>query len=48
MPLIPAETGRSLWIWGQPGLQNEFQGSQGCYIEKQTKKQKQKQKTEQN
>ena len=24
-----AEAGRSLWVWGQPGLQSEFQDSQG-------------------
>jgi hypothetical protein len=24
-----AKTGESLWIWGQPGLQSEFQDSQG-------------------
>jgi hypothetical protein len=23
-----AEAGRSLWVWGQPGLQSEFQNSQ--------------------
>jgi hypothetical protein len=23
-----AESGGSLWVWGQPGLQNEFQNSQ--------------------
>jgi hypothetical protein len=36
MPLIPA-LGRQrqvdFWVWGQPGLQSEFQDSQG-YIEK--------------
>ena len=29
-----AEAGRFLWAKGQPGLQNEIQGSQGCYTEK--------------
>jgi hypothetical protein len=24
-----AEAGRSLWVWGQPGLHSEFQVSQG-------------------
>ena len=28
-----AEAGRSLWVQNQPGLQSEFQGSQG-YTEK--------------
>jgi hypothetical protein len=30
-PLIPweAEAGKSLWIWGQPYLQREYQESQG-------------------
>ena len=28
-----AEAGRSLWVWGQPGLQRKFQGSKS-YIEK--------------
>jgi hypothetical protein len=28
-----AEAGRSLWVWGQPGLQRKFQDSQG-YTEK--------------
>jgi hypothetical protein len=28
-----AEAGRSLWVWGQPGLQSEFQGSQ-VYVER--------------
>jgi hypothetical protein len=36
MPLIPA-LGRQrqvdFWVWGQPGLQSEFQDSQG-YTEK--------------
>ena len=27
------EAGGSLWLWGQPGLQSEFQDSQG-YTEK--------------
>ena len=49
MPLIPA-LGRQrqvdFWVWGQPGLQSEFQDSQGytqkpC-LENQNKKQKQK------
>jgi hypothetical protein len=52
MPLIPAR-GRQrqadFWVWGQPGLQSEFQESQG-YTEKpclektnkQTNKQKKK------
>jgi hypothetical protein len=39
------------WVWGQPGLQSEFQDSQGytekpC-LEKQTKKQKQTKKERQ-
>ena len=50
------ETGRSLWIWGQCGLQSEFQDSQSYMIRpclkrnkhnnnnKQTNKQKQKSK----
>jgi hypothetical protein len=25
-----AEAGRSLWVWGQPGLQSKFQDSLGC------------------
>jgi hypothetical protein len=50
-PLIPA-LGRQrqvdFWVWGQPGLQSEFQDSQGytekpC-LEKQKQKQKQKNK----
>ena len=39
------EAGGSLWVWDQPGLQSEFQDSQGCYTE--TLSQKQKQKTDQ-
>jgi hypothetical protein len=49
-PLIPA-LGRQrqvdLWVWGQPGLQSEFQDSQG-YTEKlgleKPKKEKEKKK----
>jgi hypothetical protein len=36
MPLIPAlgkQRQADFWVWGQPGLQSEFQDSQG-YIEK--------------
>jgi hypothetical protein len=36
MPLIPAlgrQRQEDFWVWGQPGLQSEFQDSQG-YIEK--------------
>jgi hypothetical protein len=29
-----AETGESLRVRGQPGLQNKFQDSQGYYVEK--------------
>jgi hypothetical protein len=32
MPLIPElrrEKQANLWVWGQPGLQSEFQDSQG-------------------
>jgi hypothetical protein len=36
--------GRSLWVWGQPGLQSEFQDSQGCYKEKPCLKKKKKKK----
>jgi hypothetical protein len=35
-PLIPAlgrQSKADFWVWGQPGLQNEFQDSQG-YTEK--------------
>jgi hypothetical protein len=53
MPLIPA-LGRlrqvDFWVRGQPGLQSEFQDSQG-YTDKpcpKKQKQKQKQKTKQN
>ena len=28
-----ADTGRSLWVWGQPGLKNKFQDNQS-YTEK--------------
>jgi hypothetical protein len=43
MPLIPA-LGRQrqvdFWVWGQPGLQSEFQDSQGyTVLKKQTNKQ---------
>jgi hypothetical protein len=52
-PLIPA-LGRQrqvdFWVWGQPGLQSEFQDSQGyaekpCLKKKKKQKQKKKQKT---
>jgi hypothetical protein len=36
MPLIPAlgrQRQADFWVWGQPGLQSEFQDSQG-YTEK--------------
>jgi hypothetical protein len=36
MPLIPAlgrQRQADFWVWGQPGLQSEFQDSQS-YIEK--------------
>ena len=50
-PLIPAlgrQRQADFWVWGQPGLQSEFQDSQGytgkpC-LEKQNKKNKTKQK----
>lgn len=29
MPLIPEKAGGSLWVQGQPGLQSQFQDSQG-------------------
>ena len=35
-----AEAERSLWVWGQPGLQSEFQDSQG-YTEKLSQKTRQ-------
>ena len=38
-----AETGGSLWVWGQPGLQSEFQDSQD-YTEKPCLEKKQKEK----
>jgi hypothetical protein len=48
-PLIPAlERQRQVdfWVWGQPGLQSEFQYSQGCtekpFLEKAKKKKKKK------
>jgi hypothetical protein len=52
MPLIPTlgrQRQADFWVWGQPGLQSEFQNSQG-YTEKpcpekpnkETNKQKQK------
>jgi hypothetical protein len=51
MPLIPA-FGRQrqvdFWVWGQPGLQSEFQDSQGYtekpYLEKQKQTNKQQKK----
>jgi hypothetical protein len=51
-PLIPAlgrQRQANFWVWGQPGLQSEFQGSQGytekpC-LEKNKNKQTNKQKT---
>jgi hypothetical protein len=50
MPLIPAigrQRQADFWIWGQPGLQSEFQDSQG-YTEKpcQEKPKKKKKKKE--
>jgi hypothetical protein len=55
MPLVPA-LGRQrqvdFWVWGQPGLQSEFQDSQGYsekpYLENKTKQNKTKQKQNQN
>jgi hypothetical protein len=49
MPLIPAlgkQRQADFWVWGQPGLQSEFQDSQGyteepC-LQKQNKTNKQK------
>ena len=35
-----AEAGGSLWIQGQPGLQSEFQDSQGCTEKPYLKRQK--------
>jgi hypothetical protein len=46
-PLIPAlgrQRQADLWVWGQPGLQSEFQDSQG-YTEKPCLKKKKKKKT---
>jgi hypothetical protein len=46
MPLIPAlgmQKPVHLWVWGQPGLQSEFQDSQG-YTEKPCLKKKKKKK----
>ena len=31
--ILEAEAG-GLWVWGQPGLQREFEVSQNCYTEK--------------
>ena len=39
-----AEAGGSLWVWGQHGLQSEFQYIQECYRETLSKNQNQKQK----
>jgi hypothetical protein len=53
-PLIPV-LGRhrqaDFWVWGQPGLQSEFQDSQGytkkpCVEEKEKKKRKEKKRKE--
>jgi hypothetical protein len=44
MPLIPAlgsQRQADFWVWGQPGLQSEFQDSQG-YTEKPCLKKKKK------
>ena len=38
-----AKEGGSLWVWGQPGPQSEFQNSQG-YAEKPCHKKKKKKK----
>jgi hypothetical protein len=38
-PLIPAlrrQRQADLWVWGQPGLQSEFQPSQGCVTQRNT------------
>jgi hypothetical protein len=46
MPLIPAlgrQRQADFWVWGQPGLQSEFQDSQG-YTEKPCLKKKKKEK----
>jgi hypothetical protein len=57
MPLIPAlgkQRQVDFWVWGQPGLQSEFQDSQGytekpCLKQNKTKQNKTKQnKTKQN
>jgi hypothetical protein len=42
-----AEAGRSLWVWGQPGLQSEFQDSQGSTEKPFLKNKKAKQSTNQ-
>jgi hypothetical protein len=45
-PLIPAlgrQRQADFWVWGQPGLQSEFQDSQG-YTEKPCLKKKKKKK----
>jgi hypothetical protein len=41
------EADRSLWVWGHPELQSEFQDSQWCYSEKHCYKQTNKQKKKQ-
>jgi hypothetical protein len=41
-PEAEAEAGGSLWVWGQPGLHQEFQDSRG-YIESPISKQQQQQ-----
>jgi hypothetical protein len=46
MPLIPAlgrQRQKDFWVWGQPGLQNEFQDIQG-YTEKPVSKNQKKKK----
>jgi hypothetical protein len=45
-PLIPAlrrQRQADFWVWGQPGLQSEFQDSQGYKEKPCLEKQKQKQ-----
>jgi hypothetical protein len=46
MPLTPAlgrQRQTDFWVWGQPGLQSEFQDSQGCTEKPCVEKQKQQQ-----
>ena len=45
---LEAEAGGSLWVQGQPGLQNEFQNSQGYIAKTWLKKKKKKKKLKTN